>query len=60
MLKTSLLTDSSTLATEIVVEYGGVNISGGDDKFVKKLSKVEKPQKPEKSAKSIGSKELVS
>ena len=54
MLRTSSSTDSSTSAAQIVVEYNGVDDSGGGGKLVEKLSKVKKPQRPEKS---IGSEE---
>ena len=38
--------DSSTSAAQIVVEYDGVDVDGGDgDKSVKKSSKVQKTSK---------------
>ena len=50
MLRTSFLTDSSTSATQLVVEYDEVD--GGGGKSVEKLSKVEKPQKGLKNLQS--------
>ena len=54
MLRTSLSTDSSTRAAQIVVEFDGVNAGGGggsksvwqvDQKIVKKLKNGQKVQK---------------
>ena len=52
MLRTSSSTDSSTSATQIVVEYDGVDAGGGGGKPVEKSSKVKK--KPQKA---VGSEE---
>ena len=50
MLRTSLSTDSSTRAAQIVVEFDGVDAGGGGgDKSVKKSSKSR--QKVEKASK---------
>ena len=67
MLRTSLSTNSSTCAAQIVVEFDGVDAGGGGDgKLVKNLSKswriVKKPKKPQRSekiAKAIGSNERL-
>ena len=50
MLRTSLLTNSSTSATQIAVKYN--EVYGGGDKLVEKSSKVEKPQNSEKLQRS--------
>ena len=57
MLRTSSSTHSLTSATQIAVEYDGVD--GGGGKSVKKLSKAESFQRPEKSAKAICSEERL-
>ena len=68
MFRTSLSTNLSTRAAQIVVEFDGVDAGGGGGigKSVKKLSKsrriVKKPRKPQKSekfAKAIGSEERL-
>ena len=55
MLRTSLTTNSSTHAAQIVVEFDGVDAGSGGGKSVKNLSKsrriVKKPKKPQKSEK---------
>ena len=51
--KISISTDSLTLTAQIVIEYNKIDISVGDSKLVKKLSKVKKPQRFEKFAKVI-------
>ena len=62
MLRTSSSTDSSTSATQIAVEYDGVD--GGGGQLVEKSSKSrriversEKPQRPEKVMQATGSEE---
>ena len=68
MLRTSLSTNSSTRAAQIVVEFDGVDAGGGGGgKSVKNSSKsrriVKKPKKPQRSekiAKAIGSEERLS
>ena len=65
MLKTSSLTDSSTSAAQIVVEYDEVDGDGGvgGGKSVtksKNCQKSKKPQRLEKVAKAIGLKERLS
>ena len=67
MLRTSLSTNSSTRAAQIVVEFDGVDAgSGGSGKLVKNLSKswgiIKKPKKPqrfEKIVKAIGLEECL-
>ena len=67
MLRTSLSTNSSTRAAQIVVEFDGVDAGGGGGgKSVKNSSKsrriVKKPRKPQRSekfAKAIGSEERL-
>ena len=50
MLKTSLLTNSSTSVTRITVKYD--KVGGNSDKLVKKLSKSQKIVKSQKTSKA--------